>query len=124
MGVPIVLCTTKNKPHTSSHHFSIFPNGLPGYIILVLFDCTFCSIINPPFHPQSVFPSADFPPFIYLIHKPTHGGPTLHQFSSQLVASQAKPSRTGAPISVSVHSSQIILYLFGNCKNPLFPAFT
>jgi hypothetical protein len=38
-------------------------------------------IIIPLSHPPSVFPSADYPPFIYLIHKPTHGAPTLHQFS-------------------------------------------
>jgi hypothetical protein len=78
------------------------------------------SIIIPPSHSPFVFPSAYFPPFIYLIQKPTHGAPTLHQFSSQLIPSQAKPSLTGAPISVFVHSSQIIIYLFGNCKNNLF----
>jgi hypothetical protein len=40
-----------------------------------------CSFIIPPSHPPSVFPSADCPPSIYLIQKPTHGPPTLHQFS-------------------------------------------
>jgi hypothetical protein len=59
-------------------------------------------------------------PFIYLIQKPTNGAPTLHQFSTQLAPSQAKPYCTGAPIFVSVHSSHIIIYLFGNCKNTFF----
>jgi hypothetical protein len=62
--------------------------------------------------------------FIYLIQKPTHGAPNLHQFSKQIAPSPAQPYYIGAPISVFVHSSQIILYSFGNCKKPLFPAFT
>jgi hypothetical protein len=36
MGFPIVLCTSEIEPHTSSHHISIFPNGLLGHIISVL----------------------------------------------------------------------------------------
>jgi len=40
MGVLRVLYTSENKPYTSSHHIVIFPNGLPGYLISVLFDCT------------------------------------------------------------------------------------
>jgi len=76
--------------------------------------------MNLPFHPPSFFPSADCPPFIYLIQKPTYGAPTLHPFSKKLVPSPANPYCTGAPISVSKHSSQIILYSFGNCTKICF----
>jgi hypothetical protein len=36
MGVLIVLCTSENEPHTSSHHIANFPNELPSHIISVL----------------------------------------------------------------------------------------
>jgi hypothetical protein len=40
MGVPIVLRIFENKTHTPSHYFARFPNGLPCYLISILFDCT------------------------------------------------------------------------------------
>ena len=49
--------------------------------------------------------------FTYLIQKPTHGAPTLHQFYKQIVPYPSQPYHIGAPISVFVHLSQIILYL-------------
>jgi hypothetical protein len=48
MGVSIVSRISKNKPHIPSHHFSRFPNRFPGYLILVLFDCT--SIVSLTLH--------------------------------------------------------------------------
>ena len=112
MGVLIVLRIFENQPHTPPPNFSIFPNGLLGYFIMVLFSLHLCSIINPPFHPQSVFPSTNCPPFIYLIQKPTHGAPTLHQFSKKIAPYPGQPYYIGAPVSVFVHSTQIIHYLF------------
>jgi hypothetical protein len=53
---------------------------------------------------------------------------SLHSFTSYrnppMGPSQSNPSCTGAPIFVSAHLSQSILYSFGNCKKSLFPAFT
>jgi hypothetical protein len=72
--------------------------------------------IIPPYHPTSISHLQIHPPPIYLIHKPTHGAPTLHQSTSNTCA-PTRPSHhfTGAPISVCVLSTQIILYSFGNC---------
>jgi hypothetical protein len=47
---------------------------------------------------------------IYLIQKPTHGAPNLHQFLKHIVPSLAQPYYIGTPVSVFVHSSKIILY--------------
>ena len=112
MGVAIVLCTVENKPHVSSHHFAIFPNGLLGYLISVLFDCTFAVSLTLHFiHNQFSHLQISLH-FIYLIQKPTHWAPNLHQFSKQTAPSPAQPYYIGAPIFVFVHSSQIILYSF------------
>jgi hypothetical protein len=51
------------------------------------------------------------------------GPPPSTSSPSNLRPHWPKPYCTGAPISISVHSSQIILYSFGNCTNPLFPSF-
>jgi hypothetical protein len=88
------------------------------------FDCasalslTLHFIHNQFSHPQISLHS------IYLIQKPTHGAPNLHQFSEHIAPSPAQPYYIGPPISVVVHSSQIILYSFDICKKPLFPTFT
>jgi hypothetical protein len=74
-----------------------FPKGLPGNLITVHVWLCLHSIINPPFHPPSVCPSKDCPPFIYLIQKPTYGSPTLHLFSTQLAPSLASHLALGHP---------------------------
>jgi hypothetical protein len=118
MGVSIVLRTSENEPHTSSHNFSSFPNGFPGHIISVLLTAP------SQYHYPSISSIISLPICIlFSIHLPNtkthrwgpHPPPALFH---KLTPSHAKPSFTRAPISVSAYSTQIILYLFGNCKNP------
>jgi hypothetical protein len=124
MGFPIVLCTFEIEPHTYSHHISSFPNGLLGHIILVLlttpqqdrYPSISCTISFPIYRLSSIHlpntkthPWGPHPPPV-LFHNLCPNMP-IHLF-------------TGAPISISIYSTQIILYLFGNFKNPLFPTFT
>jgi hypothetical protein len=75
MGVPIVLRMFENQPHTPSPHIASLTHGLPGYFFTILIGLHPRSIISPPFHPTSVFPSVNSPSFIYLIQRPTHGAP-------------------------------------------------
>jgi hypothetical protein len=103
MGVPIVLFTTENNPHTSSHHVASFPNGILGYIISVLFECasvvsltlhfihnqfshlqislhSFTSYINPPISP----PPSTSSLHNLLPHRPSHlalGHPFLYLYA-------------------------------------------
>jgi hypothetical protein len=73
--------------------------------------------MSPPFHPQSVYPSAIFPSF-HLPHTETHpwgSHPPLVPYSGQ-------PCYIVAPVSVFVHFSQIILYFI--VQMPLCLAFT
>jgi hypothetical protein len=124
MGVPIVLCTSENEPHTYSHHIARFPTGLPGSIIPFLLTAP------PQYHYPSIsstiyFPICRLSP-IHLPNTKTHpwGPHPPRVFFQKLVPSQANPSFTRAPISISAYPTPIILYLFGNCKNPLFSTFT
>jgi hypothetical protein len=72
MGVPIVFHHDVNQPHTPSPHFSIFPTQTPRLSLYgSIFYLHLCSIMNPPFHPQSVCPSANLPSF-HLPHTETH----------------------------------------------------
>jgi hypothetical protein len=72
MGVPIVFHHVVNQPDTPSPHFASFPTWTPR---LSLHGSIFCvnlrSIMNPPFHPQLVFASANLPSF-HLHHTETH----------------------------------------------------
>jgi hypothetical protein len=94
MGVPIVFHHVANQPHTSSPHFSSFPTRTPRLSLYSsIFYLHLRSIMNPPFHPQSVCPSANLPSF-HLPHTETHQwGP--HPSS----VSQAHYALRGPPIS-------------------------
>jgi hypothetical protein len=60
MGVLIVFHHVANQPHTSSPHFARFPYRLPAYLLTgSIFYLHLRRIMNPPFHPQSVCPSAN-----------------------------------------------------------------
>jgi hypothetical protein len=72
MGVPIVFHHVANQPHTPSPHFASFPTRTPRLSLLgSIFYLHLRSIMNPPFHPQSVCPSANLPSF-HLPHTETH----------------------------------------------------
>jgi hypothetical protein len=67
--------------------------------------------MNPPLHPQSVFPSANYPSF-HLPHIETHPwGPHPPLVLQANCALPGQPCYIGAPVSVFVHLSQSILYL-------------
>jgi hypothetical protein len=69
------------------------------------------SSMNPPFHPQSIYPSANLPSF-HLPHTETHPwGPHPPSVSEQIMPFPGQPYHTGAPVSVFVHFSPIIHYL-------------
>jgi hypothetical protein len=72
MGVPIVFHHVTNQPHTPSPHFASFPTRTPRLSLYgSIFYLHLHSIMNPPFHPQSVCPSANLPSF-HLPHTETH----------------------------------------------------
>jgi hypothetical protein len=72
MGVPIVFHHVVNQPHTPSPHFASFPTWTPRLSLYgSIFYLHLRSIMNPPFHPQSVCPSANLPSF-HLPHTETH----------------------------------------------------
>jgi hypothetical protein len=72
MGVPIVFHHVANQPHTPSPHFASYPTQTPRLSLYgSLFYLHLHSITNPPFHPQSVCPSANLPSF-HLPHTETH----------------------------------------------------
>jgi hypothetical protein len=72
MGVPIVFHHVANQPHTPSPHFASFPTRTPRLSLYgSIFYLHLRSIMNPPFHPQSVCPSANLPSF-HLPHTETH----------------------------------------------------
>jgi hypothetical protein len=70
MGVLIVLCTSENETNTSSHHISIFLNGLPCHIISVLLTAP------PQYHYPSISSITSFPinkfSSIHSTHTETH----------------------------------------------------
>jgi hypothetical protein len=75
MGVPIVFHHVANQPHTPSPHFASFPTRTPRLSLLgSIFYLHLCSIMNHPFHPQSVCPSANLTSF-HLPHTKTHQCP-------------------------------------------------
>jgi hypothetical protein len=94
MGVPIVFHHVANQPHTPSLHFASIPTRTPRLSICgSIFYLQLRSIMNPPFHPRPVFPSANLPSF-HLPHTETHQwGP--HPSS----IFEAKYSLCGPPIS-------------------------
>jgi hypothetical protein len=122
MGVPIVLHHVANQPHTPPH-FSSFPNELPDYLFTVLFlDCTFAVSCTLHFiHNQFAHLQISLH-FTYLIQKPIHGAPTLHQFSEKIVPYPGQPYHIGAPVSIFVHLSQN--YFLFIVQTPLFPVVT
>jgi hypothetical protein len=76
-----------------------------------------CIIINPPYHPTSIFHLQFHPPFIYLVQKPTHGAPTLHQLHSPTCAPRGQSILHWGTHFCMCTFNRIILYLFGNCIN-------
>jgi hypothetical protein len=61
-----------NQPHAPSPHFASFPTFTPRLSLYgSIFYLHLHSIMNPPFHPQSVCPSANLPSF-HLPHTETH----------------------------------------------------
>jgi hypothetical protein len=72
MGVPIVFHHAVNQPYTLSLHFASFPTWTPELSLYgSIFYLHLCRIMSPPFHPHSVFPSANLPSF-HLPHTETH----------------------------------------------------
>jgi hypothetical protein len=61
MGVPLVCYHVEAQPHTPSSHFVGFPTWTPisSLSASVLFYLHIRRIMNPPFHPSSVGPSAN-----------------------------------------------------------------
>jgi hypothetical protein len=61
MGVPLVCYHVEAQPHTPSSHFAGFPTWTPRSSLYasVLFYLHIRRIMNPPFHPSSVGPSAN-----------------------------------------------------------------
>jgi hypothetical protein len=81
------------------------------------------SIIHHPFHPPSVFPSADCPPYISLIQKPAYGAPTLHLFF-QAPCTIIRPSHLtlGHPF-LYLHSCPNLFFILLIIVQTLFPHF-
>jgi hypothetical protein len=73
MGVLIVFHHVVNQPHTPSPHFASFPTWTPRLSLYgsILVYLHLRSLMNPPFHPQSIFPSANLSSF-HLPHTETH----------------------------------------------------
>jgi hypothetical protein len=87
MGVLIVLRIFENQPHTLSPHFSSFPNGLPGYLIMVLFDCT--SVVSLTFH--------------FIHNQFSHLQISLHSFTSYRNPPMGPPPSTSSPHNLRPH---------------------
>jgi hypothetical protein len=87
MGVLIVLRTSENKPRTPSHHFSRFPNGLPSYLISVLFDCK--PIISLTLH--------------FIHNHFSHLHISLHSFTSYKNPPMGPPPSTNSPCNLRPH---------------------
>jgi hypothetical protein len=112
MGVPIVLHSVANQPHTPSPHFASFPTGLPDYLFKVLFFTA-----PPQYHKPSISSTISLPIYKFPFISPTSyrnppmGPPPYTSFSEQIVPYSSNPCHIGAPVSVFVHLSQVILYL-------------
>jgi hypothetical protein len=101
-----------------------FPHGLPDhrFMLQFVFYCAFCRIMNPPFHPPSVCPSANLSPF-HLPHTETRQwGPHPSSIFTTFMPPLGHSLTTGAPVSVFCtsfpHLFIILLY-----KHLLFPTF-
>jgi hypothetical protein len=123
MGVPIFFHHVMNQPHTPSPHFARFPTRNPRLSLYgSIFYLHLRSIMNPRFHPQLVFPSANLPSF-HLPHTKTHQwGP--HPSS----VFHAHYSLRGPPIShwgTRFYICTFLLnYLLFIVQTPLFPIIT
>jgi hypothetical protein len=123
MGVSIVLHHVVNQPHTPSPHFSSFPKWTPRLSLHnSFFLLHLCSIMNPPFHPQSVCPSTNFPSF-HLPHTKTHPwGPHPPPFL-QAICILPEPTilHRGTRFCICTLIPNYSLFIV---QTPLFPAVT
>jgi hypothetical protein len=89
------------------------------------FNCTPAVSLTIHFHPPSVFPSADCPPYISLIQKPTYGALTLHLFPKQLAPSSGQAIlHWGTHFCICTVIPTYFLFFSVIVQNPFFPAFT
>jgi hypothetical protein len=116
MGVSIVFHHVVNQPHTLSLHFASFPTWTPRLSLYgSIFYLHLRRIMNPSFHPHSVFPSANLPSF-HLPHTETHQwGPHPSSVSQEILPSLGHAFHTGAPVSVFVHFSPKLFIIY--CTN-------
>jgi hypothetical protein len=113
MGVPIVFHHVANQPHTPSPHFASFPTRTPRLSLHgSIFYLHLRSIMNPPFHPQSVCPSANLPSF-HLPHTETHQwGPHPSSVFQANYALHGPPiSHWGTRFCICTFLPKIIRYL-------------
>jgi hypothetical protein len=118
MGVPIVFHHVINQPHTPSRHFASFPTQNPRLSLLgSIVYLHLRSIMNPPFHPQSVCPSVNLPSF-HLPHTETHqwGPPPFISFPSKLCPTWATHITLGHPFLYLYISPQLFII---SCTNAL-----
>jgi hypothetical protein len=117
MGVPIVFHHDVNQPHTPSPHFSSFPTWTPRLSLCgSIFYLHLRSIMNPPFHPQSVCPSADLPSF-HLPRTETHqwGPHPSLVFQDNSALPGARISHWGTRFCICTFLPKIIHYLLYKC---------
>jgi hypothetical protein len=124
MGVPIVFHHVVSQPHTLSLHFASFPTWTPGLSLYgSIFYLHLRTIMSPPFHPHSVFPSANLPSF-HLPHTKTHQwGPhtsSVSQDNSTLPG--ARISHWGTRFCICTFFPQN--YLLFIVQTPLFLVIT
>jgi hypothetical protein len=113
MGVPIVFHHVANQPHTPSPHFARFPTRTPKLSLYgSIFYLHFRSIMNPPFHPQSVCPSASLPSFSPTTYRNSPmGPPPFINFPRKLCPPWATHITLGHSFLYLYISPQIIRYL-------------
>jgi hypothetical protein len=123
MGVPIVFHHVANQPHTPSPHFASFPTRTPRLSLYgSIFYLHLRSIMNPPFHPQSVCPSANLPSF-HLPHTETHQwGPHPSSVFQAHYALRGPPiSHWGTRFCICTFLPNYSLFIV---QTPLFPVIT
>jgi hypothetical protein len=100
-----------NQPHTPSPHFASFPTQTPRLSLYgSIFYLHLRSIMNPPFHPHSVCPSANLPSF-HLPHTETHqwGPHPSSVFPSTLCPTWATHITLGHPFLYLYISPQLFV---------------
>jgi hypothetical protein len=123
MGVPVFFHHVANQPHTSSSHFASFPYGLPDHHFMVMFFYLHLRrIMNPPFHPPSVCPSANLSPF-HLPHTETRQwAPHPSSVFQEISALPGAPiSHWGTRFCICTSFPKFIYYLY---KHLYFQFFT